>query len=114
MLSGGVVWVVPASGGVCLRVPFARELVQWWCQATAAAVRGRLLLALRPPGPLRASEQRLVGLVPDGVRGVTITLANGTRRSVAVRRNVYDALLFAPTRVTIDLPGGRTVRYPAP
>jgi len=114
LLSGGVVSVVPAAGAVCLRVPFAPTLVQWWCQGTAAAARGELLLALRPPGRLRASEQRIIGLVPDGVRSVAIAAAGGVRRLVPVHGNVYDALLFAPRSVTIEVPGGRTVRYPAP
>jgi hypothetical protein len=113
-LSSGLVSVVPARGAVCLRVPVGGVLAQWWCQPTAAAARGELLGAVRPAGPLRASNQLIVGLVPDGVRSVTITAPQGVRRVVAVKRNVYDTQIFAPKSVSIELPGGRAVRYAAP
>jgi hypothetical protein len=113
-LSSGLVSVVPARGAVCLRVPVGGVLAQWWCQPTAAAARGELLGAVRPAGPLRASNQLIVGLVPDGVHAVVITSAHGVSRVVRVRGNVYDAQIFAPQHVSIELPGGRTVRYAAP
>jgi len=111
-LSEGSVSVVPADGAVCLRVPFAGG-AQWWCQPLAAARRGALVLALRPPGPLRASRQLLVGLVPDGVRAVTVA-AGRVRRSVPVRWNVYETQIYAPRRISIVLPGGRAATYVAP
>jgi hypothetical protein len=113
-LSAGAVSVVPANGWVCLRVPFAKGGAQWWCQTLALAQRGKLVMALRPAGPLRAGEQLLVGLVPDGIRTVTVAAAGGVRRSVPVRSNVYDAQIYAPQSISIDLPGSGTHRYPAP
>jgi hypothetical protein len=113
-LSVGAVSVVPANGWVCLRVPLAKGGAQWWCQTLALAQRGKLVMALRPAGPLRAGEQLLVGLVPDGVRTVTVTAAGGVRRSVPVRSNVYDVQIYAPQSISIDLPGSGTRRYPAP
>jgi hypothetical protein len=113
-LSSGIVSVVPARRAICLRVPVGGAVAQWWCQPTAATVRGELLGAVRPSGPLRASYQLIVGLVPDGVRSVQITAAHGIRRTVAVRHNVYDVQIFAPQSVSIELPGGRAVRYAAP
>jgi hypothetical protein len=113
-LSSGLVSVVPARGAVCLRVPVGVVLAQWWCQPTAAAARGLLLGAVRPGGPLRASNQLIVGLVPDGVRSVVITAARGVRRRVGVIDNVYDTQIFAPESVSLELPGGRAVRYAAP
>ena len=112
--SRGSVSVVPANGAICLRVPGPSETAQWWCQPMAAALRGRLLMALRPPGPLRPSNQLLVGLAPDGVRSVTVAAAGGVRRTVAVHENVYDTQIFAPTTVTLTLPSGAVVRSPAP
>jgi hypothetical protein len=113
-LSAGAVSVVPANGSVCLRVPFAKGGAQWWCQTLALARMGNLVIALRPSGPLRASEQLVVGLVPDGVPAVTVTVAGGERRSVPVRSNVYDAQVYAPRSLSFDLPGHGTRSYPAP
>jgi hypothetical protein len=113
-LSAGVVSVVPANGWVCLRVPFAKGGAQWWCQTLALARSGKLVMALRPPGPLRAGEQLLVGLVPDGVRAVTVAAAGGVRHSVPVRSNVYDTQIYAPHSISIDLPGSGAHRYAAP
>jgi hypothetical protein len=113
-LSSGLVSVVPANGAVCLRVPSGHDVAQWWCQRTAAAARGQLLMAVRPPGRLRASDQLIIGLVPDRVRSVLISAAGGVRRAVAVRHNIYDTQIYAPTSVLIDLPGRSTVRYRAP
>ena len=113
-LSAGAVSVVPANGSVCLRVPFAKGGVQWWCQKLALARMGNLVTALRPSGPLRASEQLVVGLVPDGVQAVTVTAAGGGRRSLPVRSNVYDAQVYAPQSISFDLPGYGIRSYPAP
>ena len=114
-LSAGIVSVVPANGGLCLRVPFTDDgAAQWFCQPLAAARQGRLLMALRPAGPLRAGEQLLVGLVPDGVRTVTVATAGGSPRTVPVRSGVFDVQLYAPRKVSIDLPGGGVRSYPAP
>jgi hypothetical protein len=113
-LSVGAVSVVPANGWICLRVPFAKGGAQWWCQTLALARRGKLVMALRPAGPLRAGEQLLVGLVPDGVGTVIVTAAGGVRRSVPVRSNVYEAQIYAPQSISIDLPGAGIRRYAAP
>ena len=48
-LSLGFVSVVPARGGVCLRVPFDGG-ASWWCQSTANARDGLLRMALREQG----------------------------------------------------------------
>ena len=114
-LSAGSVSVVPADGAVCLRVPFAGvTAAQWWCQALAQARAGRLVVAMRPPGRLRASNQLLVGLVPDGVRSVTVSAAGGVRRVVAVHENVYDTQIYAPTTIAMTLPSRGAVVYRAP
>jgi len=114
-LSAGIVSVVPATGGLCLRVPFTHDGgAQWFCQPLAAAREGKLLMALRPAGPLRAGEQLLIGLVPDGVRTVIVTTAAGSPRTVPVRSGVYDVQLSAPRKVSIDLPGGGVRSYHAP
>jgi hypothetical protein len=114
-LSAGSVSVVPAHASVCLRVPFVgAPAAQWWCQSVAQAREGRLLMALRPAGPLRAGKELLIGLVPDGVRSVTVTAGAGLRRTVAVRENVYETQIYAPKTIAIDLPRRGTVSYRAP
>lgn len=113
-LSAGIVSVVPANGALCLRVPFSAGGAQWFCDPLAAAREGRLVMALRPGGRLRSGEQLLVGLVPDGVRAVTVTTAAGSVLSVPVRSDVYDIQLSSPRRVSIDLPGVGVHSYAAP
>jgi len=114
-LSAGIVSVVPANGAVCLRVPFtAGHGAQWFCQPLAAARAGRLVMALRPAGPLRAGRQLLVGLVPDGVKDVSVTTAAGPALTVPVRANVYDVQLASPRSVSFAPPGAGVRTYPAP
>ena len=118
-LSAGFVSVVPANGAVCLRVPrvpYPQAGVVWWCQPSAQAARGRLIVALLRGGPHPPSggDQRIVGLVPDGVRFVTVAAVGGVTRRVAVRANVYDAQLRAPRTISFTLPGGRAVAVGAP
>ena len=118
-LSAGFVSVVPANGAVCLRVPrvpYPQAGVAWWCQPSAQAARGRLIVALLRGGPRAPSggDQLIVGLVPDGVRFVTVAAVGGVTRRVAVRANVYDAQLRAPRTISFTLPGGRAVAVGAP
>ena len=114
---GGVVprlvSVVPARGHLCLRVLEAVGLAQWWCAPTAAAARGRLIVVLAPPSrrPNAATRQFVVGLVPDGVRSVTITAGAGRGHKLAVRRNVYATAIYEPERVALRLPGGGSASY---
>jgi len=117
-LSVGFVSVVPAHGGVCLRVPFDAG-ASWWCQPTANARDGLLRMALREPGrpgaaPAATGNQLLVGLVPDGVRTVTLSsTSGGAPRVLAVHENVYDAQVSSPRRISFEL-GGATVSVSAP
>jgi hypothetical protein len=113
-LAIGGVSVVPANGWVCLRVPIVSG-ARWWCQTLALAREGKLIVALRPSGPLRrVGRQFLAGLVPDGVRSVSVTTAGGAGRRLRVRSNVWSAVIDAPLSVAIALPVGVLRRYPAP
>ncbi|HEX4032947.1 MAG TPA: hypothetical protein VHX66_00750 [Solirubrobacteraceae bacterium] len=107
-----LVSVVPAGGAVCLRLLITSRESRWWCAAEAAASRGALTVALLPAGPLpnQRTRQFVVGLVPDGVRSVTITSFGGSGHKVPVRRNVYATEMFAPTAISFELPGRGTVR----
>jgi hypothetical protein len=115
--------VVPANGNVCLRLLFAGGFAYWQCRTTEQAIRGALIVGLRPTGalhggrptaPPRISSQFIVGLVPDGVSAVTITAAHGVTRTVAVHSNVYAAAIFAPKTIALMLPGQRARSYTAP
>ena len=115
--------VVPANGNVCLRMLFGSGLAYWQCRTTQQAIGGALIVGLRPTGvlhagrpvaPPRISSQFIVGLVPDGVSAVTIHAALGVTRTVAVHDNVYAATIFAPTTISLILPGHRAASYPAP
>ncbi len=113
-LSAGAVSVVPAAGAICLRIPFPQGGAFWECQPLAQALRGRLIAAVRPPGPLGDGRQLLVGLVPDGVRAVTVTIAGGAQRRLTVHTNLYDVEVRSPRAIAIAIPGAGTRRYPAP
>jgi hypothetical protein len=119
-LSPLVVSVVPANGGVCLRILLAADLASWRCQPTALAASGALRVVLgpvgpspkgTPPTPSPGGEDFVVGLVPDGVTTVTITAAHGLTRTVAVRSNVYGARVHAPRAITFTLSGHRSISY---
>ena len=115
--------VVPANGSICLRLLFSSGVVYWECRTTGQAVEGELIAGLRRAGaragrrpvpPPRSSSQFIVGLVPDGVRAVTITAARGVSRTLAVGANVYAATIFAPRTISFVLPGRGARSYPAP
>jgi len=115
--------VVPANGNVCLRMLFGSAVAYWQCRTTQQAIGGALIVGLRPTGVLRAgrpvappriSSQFIVGLVPDDVSAVTIRIARGLTRTVAVHDNVYAVTIFAPKTISLMLPGHRAVSYAAP
>jgi hypothetical protein len=75
-------------------------------------------MALREPArsgaaPAATGTQLLIGLVPDGVRRVTVSAADGATRVLAVRENVYDAQVSSPRRISFAL-GGASVSVSAP
>jgi hypothetical protein len=114
--------VVPANGGVCLRLLFKSGVVYWECRTTRQATGGELIAGLRPIGapgqrplaPPRTSSQFIVGLVPDGVRTVTVRAAHGVTRTLLVAANVYATTIFAPRTISFALPGQGATSYPAP
>lgn len=102
-----LVSVVPADNAICLRLLITSQESRWWCAGMAAARRGALTIALLPAGPvpLQRTRQFVVGLVPDGVRSVTLGSSGGAGHKVTVRRNVYATEMFAPATISFELPG---------
>ena len=107
-----LVSVVPADGAVCLRLLVTTQESRWWCAGLAAARRGALTVTLLHAGPvpLQRSRQFVVGLVPDGVRSVTLGSFRGVGHKVPVRRNVYATEMFAPATISFELPGRGAVK----
>jgi hypothetical protein len=112
-LAPQLVSVVPASGGVCLRVLARAGYAQWWCLPMAQATLGSLTVAQLPPSPTphAAGTQYLLGLVPDGVSTVEIRSADGTGHKVAVQSNVYATAAFRPVSIAFELPGRGPVTH---
>jgi len=84
----GEAWVVPGRGSVCLIAAWpAQHAGGSSCVPDAAAARGALYVSsgsARTPG-----VDYLAGLVPDGVRAVTVLLPGGLGTRVGVHENVY-------------------------
>jgi hypothetical protein len=112
-LAPRLVSVVPASGGVCLRILASGGYAQWWCMPMAQARLGSLTVAQLPPSPTprAAANQYLVGLVPDGVATVEIRSADGSGHKVVVRSNVYATAALRPVSIAFELPGRGLVTH---
>jgi hypothetical protein len=112
-LAPRLVSVVPAAGGVCLRILARGGYAQWWCVPMAQARLGALTVAQLPPSPIprAATRQYLLGLVPDGVSTVEIRSADGSGHKVAVRSNVYATAAFRPVSIAFELPGRGLVTH---
>ena len=63
-LAPRLVSVVPANGGVCLRILRAEGIANWWCQPTALAARGGLII-----GQIQAMCWRTGCGLPPGQNG---------------------------------------------
>lgn len=81
-LDGRGIWVTPGARGLCISDP----------QTTGCGMlNSRDSSGFIGVGTVGPHEQTLSGLVPDGNPTVTIVLANGTRKTVPVIDNVYEA-----------------------
>lgn len=128
VLANQLGWLVPApEDELCLArvvAPLVSELggerlypsVKRSCVSRAEAEQGRLsetqslstTFAKRLP-------TRVVGIVPDGVREVTIHWAGGASTRVAVARNAYEDVVVNPNSVSFTATaGGRSHHYVVP
>lgn len=79
--SGTTLWVVPGDGAVCLVSSAGSDMCNTTEQAQAGYVAG--------VEPVGLSGYRVQGMVPDGVTGTTLELADGSTRRTDVTANVY-------------------------
>jgi hypothetical protein len=103
------IWLVPANDGdLCLvRLTYATSLgarsaalppsLTRTCLSDAEAKLGRLVETQTPGSSTRGERQTaVIGVVPDGVRTVTLVSWRGSRETVSVRDNAYEGSLVDP------------------
>jgi hypothetical protein len=93
-LDGAGLWITPGTRGLCISSP----------QVTSC---GMLKDGLKPTGfigPIGISAHRttISGLVPDRNPTITIVFSNGTRKTIPVIHNVYQATLAGHPIAIID------------
>ena len=97
------VWLMPGNGFACVAMqPTGDRTMSQGCNTDAAA----------RAGSLTASDGNTVfGIVPDGVRSVTVTdTGTGLRHDEPVIDNVYE-LAYQPAAVTLTVPGRDPVTF---
>lgn len=85
----GEVWVVPGSGYIALVVGGMT------CDRTESAARQEMVTWTSDAGAL---QDLVHGLVPDGVREVSLRAANDASTTIAVNDNVYGTMLAGHLR----------------
>jgi hypothetical protein len=122
------IWLVLAKNGeLCLvRVVYAvgqgahdavlPPSVAQSCASEAEAENGRLVETLTPGSSTRdARRSDVFGVVPNGVRTVTVVSRGGSSRTLAVRHNAYADSFNDPTEVRFVTHGGqRASRHRVP
>jgi hypothetical protein len=122
-------WLVPVSGGrLCLVYsvkaltrgpggsPLPPALVQQ-CATVSAAIAGRLVVTQSLGLSSRAASGAvlILGVVPDGVRRVSVIGGDGHTTSLLVGHNSYAGTVVDPTAVSFsDHAGNTTVSQMAP
>jgi hypothetical protein len=99
--AGFSAWVIPGSGGMCVYAAVAPY--SGTCGPLADAEAGRLFFEIESAN---GAEKRYVGLAPNGNASVALTLADGTRTSIPVVGNVFEATV--PDLSTITVKSGLT------
>ena len=86
----------PGSGGRSLPPAVVHQ-----CATVAAATVGGLVVtqSLSPSSRAVTSSMLVIGVVPDGVTGVSIISGDGHQTVVSVRRNFYAGTVVDPTAV---------------
>jgi hypothetical protein len=99
-------WIVPGSGSACILARNGQLRIGGAvCTSSAAALRGEL--NVQSASSSLPGGELVAGIVPDGVRSVTLTLADGSRQLAAVREGIYLALVHgAVTSIGASGPQG--------
>jgi hypothetical protein len=91
-------WLVPGRGVTCL---FKGGIVAATCDTTSNAERKGLSLEVYKPGPppeRRPTHFLALGVVPDGVKQLRVTVGNRTS-VIRVSRNTYSMRAEVPIKV---------------
>jgi hypothetical protein len=96
-LPGRRPWVIPGRDSLCLYLPDA-EGAGMTCATTAEATAGRLYLA----SITSDGTATVVGVVPNGVRTITVSRGGSAERAVPVVDNAFSFQTQGPTTMTIN------------
>jgi len=84
------VWVIPASGRLCLVDGGSGESPSFVCNAVHRVVKSGMFLASVPTSSAQSMSMRwIVGVVPDGIVRVRIRAPGAKLRQVPVVENVF-------------------------
>jgi hypothetical protein len=110
------VWAVPGRNGACIAIVYSAASVSFACGSTASAEAGSMLMVKTSSvQPGEASNETVIGLVPDDNMSVSAHLPNGGSRQIAVRNNIWVATGGqAPTSVSARNVAGNVVSIPVP
>lgn len=101
-------WIAPgaAPGEICvLAIEPPAVGAGAGCDPLANAAEGKLTMTF---GSLQDGPVVVLGVMPDGVDEVTLTMEDGSSRQLRVVDNAYRADVTAPTRsISFTLPGDR-------
>jgi len=80
--NGGGIFVLPADEGVCIA---SDSGVEEGCYEEATVSASSVICAPGLPG----DQVEVFGVAPDGIDKLTVVLADGSERTIAVERNVF-------------------------
>jgi hypothetical protein len=92
---GVSLWLMPRDSDICV-LEAAGDAAGFGCYDASAVLAGRAYATSTGVGyGLSENEVRVSGLMPDGVPHVTLRMRDGSAQSVAIRQNIYSAVLQA-------------------
>ncbi|HEX2087148.1 MAG TPA: hypothetical protein VHF89_15815 [Solirubrobacteraceae bacterium] len=98
-------WVVPANDALCWTLVEERRGASAGCTPIVQAAAGEAYMLSYGGFGLRDGRVLVSGLMPDGVRSVTVTDRSGTSVSAPVERNAYVVESGEPARLSWTVDG---------